>query len=93
MHRPPEHTKLRKIVSGSFSQRAVAVYEHFITELTEQVLRRRGDLRVVLQGDQPQILAPWFALAVLVIGFVSTFVTRARRSASTQLADPSKSTA
>jgi cytochrome P450 len=37
---PPEHTKLRKIVSGSFSQRAVAVYEHFITELTEQVLDR-----------------------------------------------------
>jgi len=32
---PPEHTKLRKIVSGAFSQRAVAVYEHFITELTE----------------------------------------------------------
>ena len=41
----------------------------------------------------PTILAPWFALAVLVIGFVSTFVTRARRSASTQLADLSKSTA
>jgi len=37
---PPEHTKLRKIVSGSFSQRAVAVYEHFIAELTEQVLDR-----------------------------------------------------
>jgi len=35
---PPEHTKLRKVVSGAFSQRAVAVYEHFITELTEQVL-------------------------------------------------------
>src|SRR5215467_5742461 len=35
---PPEHTKLRKIVSGAFSQRAVAVYEHFITELTERVL-------------------------------------------------------
>jgi cytochrome P450 len=35
---PPEHTKLRKIVSGAFSQRAVTVYEHFITELTEQVL-------------------------------------------------------
>ncbi len=35
---PPEHTKLRKIVSGAFSQRAVAVYEHFISELTEQVL-------------------------------------------------------
>ena len=37
---PPEHTKLRKIVSGTFSQRAVAVYQHFITELTEQVLGR-----------------------------------------------------
>jgi len=35
---PPEHTKLRKIMSGSFSQRAVAVYEHFVTALTEQVL-------------------------------------------------------
>lgn len=35
---PPEHTKLRKIVSGAFSQRAVAVYEHFIAGLTEQVL-------------------------------------------------------
>jgi cytochrome P450 len=35
---PPEHTKLRKIVSGFFTQRAVAVYEHFITGLTEQVL-------------------------------------------------------
>jgi len=35
---PPEHTKLRKIVSGAFSQRAVAVYEHFIVGLTEQIL-------------------------------------------------------
>ncbi|HEY1616194.1 MAG TPA: cytochrome P450 [Streptosporangiaceae bacterium] len=35
---PPGHTKLRKIVSGSFTQRAVAVYEHFIAGLTEQVL-------------------------------------------------------
>jgi len=35
---PPEHTKLRKIVSGAFSQRAVAVYEHFVAGLTEQVL-------------------------------------------------------
>ncbi len=38
---PPEHTKLRKIVSGSFSQRAVAVYRHFIEGLTEQVLDAR----------------------------------------------------
>jgi cholest-4-en-3-one 26-monooxygenase len=37
---PPEHTNLRKIVSGTFSQPAVAVYEHCITELTEQVLDR-----------------------------------------------------
>jgi cytochrome P450 len=37
---PPEHTKLRKIVSGTFSQRAIAVYEHFIAGLTEQVLDR-----------------------------------------------------
>ena len=35
---PPEHSKLRKIVSGSFSQRAVAVYQHFVEGLTEQVL-------------------------------------------------------
>ena len=35
---PPEHTKLRKVVSGSFTQRAVAVYQHFIEGLTEQVL-------------------------------------------------------
>jgi cytochrome P450 len=35
---PPEHTKLRKIVSGSFTQRAVAVYQHFVTALTNEVL-------------------------------------------------------
>jgi cytochrome P450 len=35
---PPEHTKLRKIVSGSFTQRAVAVYQHFVEGLTEEVL-------------------------------------------------------
>ncbi len=35
---PPSHTKLRKICSGSFTQRAVAVYEHFVTGLTEEVL-------------------------------------------------------
>jgi cytochrome P450 len=35
---PPDHTKLRKIVSGSFSQRAVAVYRHFVEGLTEEVL-------------------------------------------------------
>ena len=35
---PPEHTKLRKVVASTFSQRAVAVYEHFITGLTEEVL-------------------------------------------------------
>jgi cytochrome P450 len=35
---PPDHTKLRKIVSGSFTQRAVAVYQHFVAGLTERVL-------------------------------------------------------
>ncbi|HXW45857.1 MAG TPA: cytochrome P450 [Streptosporangiaceae bacterium] len=35
---PPDHTKLRKIMSGSFTQRAVAVYEHFVTALTQEVL-------------------------------------------------------
>jgi cytochrome P450 len=35
---PPGHTKLRKIVSGSFTQRAVAVYRHFVEGLTEEVL-------------------------------------------------------
>src|SRR6516225_6106727 len=37
---PPGHTKLRKVVASTFSQRAVAVYEHFVTGLTEQVLDR-----------------------------------------------------
>jgi len=35
---PPAHTKLRKILSGSFTQRAVAVYQRFVEALTEQVL-------------------------------------------------------
>ncbi len=35
---PPDHTKLRKIMSGSFSQRAVAVYARFVEQLTEQAL-------------------------------------------------------
>src|SRR5262245_37783028 len=35
----------------------------------------------------PTIYAPWFALGLLVIGFASTFVLKARQSASTQLAD------
>jgi cytochrome P450 len=47
---PPEHTKLRKIMTGSFSQRAVAVYEHFVGQLTERVLDaglRDGELEFV----------------------------------------------
>jgi cytochrome P450 len=35
---PPAHTKLRKILSGGFTQRAVVVYQHFVETLTEQVL-------------------------------------------------------
>ena len=40
----------------------------------------------------PTILAPWFALGVLVLGFASTFVTRSRQSASSQLADLTSAT-
>jgi amino acid transporter len=35
----------------------------------------------------PTIEAPWYALALLCIGFASTYVLRARQPASTQLAD------
>ena len=35
---PPAHTKLRKILSGGFTQRSVAAYEHFVTGLTDEVL-------------------------------------------------------
>jgi cytochrome P450 len=35
---PPAHTKLRKIVVGSFTPRAVSVYEHFVRALTRHVL-------------------------------------------------------
>jgi amino acid transporter len=35
----------------------------------------------------PTILAPWFALALFVIGLASTWVLRGRESASTHLAD------
>jgi cytochrome P450 len=35
---PPDQTKLRKIMSSSFTQRAVAVYEHFVAGLTQEVL-------------------------------------------------------
>ena len=47
---PPGHTKLRKIVTGSFSQRAIAVYQHFVEQLTEHVLDdglRDGELEFV----------------------------------------------
>jgi cytochrome P450 len=47
---PPEHTKLRKIVSGAFSVRAIAVYQHFVEGLTEQVLDN-ALTGAVLAGD------------------------------------------
>jgi len=40
----------------------------------------------------PTIWAPWLALALLAVGFASTFVLRARQAASTQLTDLSAST-
>jgi amino acid transporter len=42
---------------------------------------------------RPTIYAPWLALAVLVIGFGSTFVIRSRRPASSELSDLTESTA
>jgi amino acid transporter len=41
----------------------------------------------------PTILAPWFALGLLVLGFASTWVLRARRSAASALTDLSAKTA
>ena len=35
---PPAHTRLRKVVFGAFTQRAVAQYQDFVTRLTEYVL-------------------------------------------------------
>jgi amino acid transporter len=39
----------------------------------------------------PTVLAPWFALGVLVIGYASSFVIRPRAAASTQLGDLTES--
>jgi amino acid transporter len=41
----------------------------------------------LVKVTKPTIYAPWVALAVLAIGFASTFVLRARQPASTRLAD------
>jgi amino acid transporter len=41
---------------------------------------------------KPTILAPWFALGVLVIGYASTFVLRPRESASARLTDLTNTT-
>ena len=38
MRQWPGVTRLRKILSGSFTQRSVAVYEHFVSGLTDEVL-------------------------------------------------------
>jgi cytochrome P450 len=35
---PPDHTRLRRIVSGMFTQRAVALWRGFVTALTDEVL-------------------------------------------------------
>src|SRR6185437_13600815 len=51
---PPAHTKLRKILSGSFTQRAVTVYQHFVEGLTEQVLD--AGLADALAGGQVEFV-------------------------------------
>jgi cytochrome P450 len=40
---PPGHTKLRKVVSGAFSQRAVVLYQDFVEKLTDLVLDEIGN--------------------------------------------------
>jgi cytochrome P450 len=35
---PPDHTRLRKVVFGAFTQRAIALYQDFVEALTEHVL-------------------------------------------------------
>jgi cytochrome P450 len=40
---PPDHTKLRKIVFGPFTQRAIAAYQDFIEGLTDYVLAQVPD--------------------------------------------------
>jgi cytochrome P450 len=45
---PPDHTRLRKVVSGAFSQRAVALYQDFVEKLTELVLDEIGNYDFVV---------------------------------------------
>jgi cytochrome P450 len=40
---PPDHTKLRKIVFGPFTQRAIAAYQDFVEGLTDYVLGQVPD--------------------------------------------------
>jgi cytochrome P450 len=47
---PPDHTKLRKVVSGAFSQRAVALYADFVEKLTDYVLDEIGNYDFVGTG-------------------------------------------
>jgi cytochrome P450 len=47
---PPDHTKLRKVVSGAFSQRAVALYADFVESLTDYVLNEIGNYDFVVTG-------------------------------------------
>jgi cytochrome P450 len=39
---PPAHTQLRKVVSGAFSQRAIAAYQDFVEKLTDHVLNEQS---------------------------------------------------
>jgi cytochrome P450 len=47
---PPEHTRLRKVVSGAFSQRAVALYQDFVGKLTDYVLDEIGNYDFVVSA-------------------------------------------
>jgi cytochrome P450 len=44
---PPAHTQLRKVVSGAFSQRAIALYQDFVEKLTDYVIDEIGNYETV----------------------------------------------
>jgi cytochrome P450 len=45
---PPAHTQLRKVVSGAFSQRAIALYQDFVEKLTDYVIDEIGNYETVV---------------------------------------------
>lgn len=67
MRNPPDHTRLRRLVSGAFTARRVAALRPAIAELTDRLLDRLADLAA--DGAPVDFLAEFaFRLPVAVIG-------------------------